>query len=413
MASRRSFISKGLGVAVLGGTLPSFLRTAAFAQPLPALGSSVDPDNVLLVIQMGGGNDGLNTIVPYSDDAYHRVRPVIGIPEQSVIKIDDRIGLNPVMTGLDDLYKDGNVAIVQAVGYPNPNRSHFEATQIWETASPENPVSSGWLGRYLDRTVSPRDAADPSHIFTAVALGDTVPTALIAQHVDVPAIGALNVFAYNAGRDASSKTTAGVLYDGAKPGQSPYLSLLETTARNALHGGDELRAKIADYKPAIAYPKDAFSQQLELAAQIVASRVGTRVIFVSIGSFDTHAGQRAQQDRLLGYLSQGLRAFYTDLAAHGLAQNVLAMTFSEFGRRVQQNASNGTDHGTAMPLFIVGGKVKGGVYGEHPSLTDLDANGDLKHALDFRAAYATVLARWLGHDPSGIIAGTYDTVAFI
>ncbi|MBD5633606.1 MAG: DUF1501 domain-containing protein, partial [Candidatus Eremiobacteraeota bacterium] len=324
MASRRSFISKSLGIAVLGGTIPSFLRTAALAAPLPTFGATIDPGNVLLVIQMGGGNDGLNTVVPYSDDAYHRVRPAIGIPAASVLKIDDRIGLNPALSGLDDLFKEGRVAIVQGVGYPNPNRSHFEATQIWETASPENPVSSGWLGRYLDKTAAPHAGAlDPREIFTAVTLGDTVPTALIAQHVDVPAIGALGTFGYNAGKDASSKTTAGVLYDGAKPGQSPYLALLENTARNALHGGDVLRGKIAGYKPAVEYPKDAFSQQLQLAAQIVGSNVGTRIIFVSIGSFDTHAGQRAQQDRLLGYLSQGLRAFYTDLAAHGLQDDVL------------------------------------------------------------------------------------------
>jgi uncharacterized protein (DUF1501 family) len=414
VASRRSFLSKGLGIAVLGGTIPSFLRTAAFAQPLPALGSSIDPGNVLLVIQMGGGNDGLNTVVPYSDDAYHRVRSVIGIPENGVIKIDGRIGLNPVMTGFDDLFKDGRVAIVQGVGYPNPNRSHFEATQIWETASPENPATNGWLGRYLDATTPQHNgtALDPSKIFGAVTLGDTIPTALIAQHVDVPAIGALNTFGYNTGKDAVSKATAGSLYDGAKPGQSPYLALLEDTARNALHGGDALRAKIAGYKPLVEYPKDAFSQQLELAAQIIGSNLGTRIIFVSIGSFDTHAGQRVQQDKLLGFLSQGLHAFYADLAAHQLQDQVLAMTFSEFGRRVQQNASNGTDHGTAMPLFIIGGKVKGGVYGDHPSLTDLE-NGDLKHAIDFRSVYATVLERWLGHDAAGIIAGNYDTVAFV
>jgi uncharacterized protein (DUF1501 family) len=413
MSSRRSFISKGLGIAVLGGTIPSFLRTAAFAQPLPALGTSIDPGNVLLVIQMGGGNDGLNTVVPYSDDAYHRVRPTIGIAETTVLRIDDRIGLNPAMAGLDDLFKEGRVAIVQGVGYPNPNRSHFEATQIWETASPEGPVTSGWLGRYLDRTVRAEGTTvDPRELFTAVTLGDTVPTALIAQHVDVPAIGALNTFGYNSGKDATSKTTAGVLYDGAKPGQSPYLALLENTARNALHGGDALRAKIAGYKPAIDYPKDAFAQQLQLAAQIACSDVGTRIIFVSIGSFDTHAGQRAQQDRLLGYLSAGLRAFYTDLAAHQMQDKVLAMTFSEFGRRVQQNASNGTDHGTAMPLFVVGGKVKGGVFGDHPSLTDLD-RGDLKFSIDFRSVYATVLERWLGHDTTGIVAGTFDAVAFV
>jgi len=414
MASRRAFISKSLGIAILGGTMPSFLATAANAQTLPALGSTIDPGNVLLVIQMGGGNDGLNTVVPYTDDAYHRVRPTIGIAGNAVLKIDDRIGLNPALGGLDALYKDGRVAIVQGVGYPNPNRSHFEATQIWETASPDRPATSGWLGRYLDRTVAqtPVDASDSARLFPAVSLGDTVPTALISQHVDVPAIGALVNYGLNTGKDTASKQTAGVLYDGARPGQSPYLVMIERTARNAMHGGDVLKAKIASYVPAAEYPRDTFSQQLRLAAQIVGSRVGTRIIFVSIGSFDTHAGQRAQQDRLLGYLGNGLRAFYTDLAAHGLAENVLAMTFSEFGRRVAQNASNGTDHGTAMPLFVVGGKVKGGVYGDHPSLIDLD-HGDLRHATDFRSVYATVLQKWLGRDSTGVLAGSFDTVAFV
>ncbi len=413
MTTRRRFLSRSLGVAVLGGTMPSFFARAANAQALPALGSSVDPANVLVVIQMGGGNDGLNTIVPYSDDAYHRVRPAIGIAEGSVLKIDDRIGLNPVMTGMRELYAEGKLALVQGVGYPDPNRSHFEATQIWETASPERPLSTGWIGRYLDRIVPAGNAGNgDANLFTAVTLGDQVPTAMIAQHVDVPAIGALASFGYNAGKDSASKTTAGVLYDGAKAGQSPYLELVETTARNALRGGDLLKAKIANYKTLATYPTDPFSQQLKTAAEIIGSNTGTRVIFVSIGSFDTHAGQRAQQDRLLGYLSNGLLAFYKDLDAHGLAGNVLAMTFSEFGRRVAQNASNGTDHGTAMPLFILGGKVKGGIYGEHPSLTDLD-HGDLKYATDFRAVYATVLQKWLGRDPSQILNRSFDTVAFV
>ncbi|HMD03115.1 MAG TPA: DUF1501 domain-containing protein, partial [Candidatus Baltobacteraceae bacterium] len=385
MANRRVFISRSLGIAVLGGTMPSFFAREADAQALPALGSTLDPSNVLVVVQMGGGNDGLNTVIPFGDDGYHRVRPTIGIADAVVLKIDDRIGLNPVMTGMSELYKEGHLAIVQGVGYPNPNRSHFEATQIWETASPERPVSTGWLGRYLDKVVPAGAAATQTTtgLFTGVTLGDQVPAAMIAAHVDVPAIGALNTFGYNTGKDAASKQTAGVLYDGAKPGQSPYLELVQNTARNALHGGDALKAKIASYKALAEYPKDPFSQQLALAAQIIGSNVGTRVIFVSIGSFDTHAGQRAQQDRLLGYLSNGLLAFYKDLDAHGVAGNVLAMTFSEFGRRVAQNASNGTDHGTAMPLFVLGGKIKGGVYGEHPSLTDLD-HGDLKFATDFR-----------------------------
>jgi uncharacterized protein (DUF1501 family) len=413
MASRRVFLSQSLGVAVLGGTMPSFFSQAAAADPLPALGSSIDPRNVLVVVQMGGGNDGLNMVVPYSDDAYHRVRPAIAVAEKSVLKIDERVALNPVMGGLNELFKEGRLAIVQGVGYPNPNRSHFEATQIWETASPDRPVATGWLGRYLDRIVPASTAGSSTeNLFTAVTLGDTVPAAMIAQHVDVPAIGALNTFQYNTGKDTASRLTAGRLYDGARPGQSPYLEMIETTARTALRGGDVLKAKIATYKKTVTYPTDPFSQQLALAAQIIGSDVGTRVIFVSIGSFDTHAGQRATQDRLLGYLSSGLLAFQKDLVAHGNADRTLVLTFSEFGRRVSQNASNGTDHGTAMPMFALGAKVKGGVYGAHPSLTDLD-HGDLKYNTDFRSVYATVLEKWLARDPSQIIAGGFGQLAFV
>lgn len=408
MTNRRSFLQKSLGIAVLGGTLPAAFMRVAAAQTLPSLGSTIDPSNVLVVIQMGGGNDGLNTVVPYSDDNYHRARPVIGVAEQSVLKLNDRIGLNPVLAGLNELYAEGHVALVQGVGYQNPNRSHFEATQIWETASPERPVGTGWLGRTLD--VEFPAGTKPPSMFGAVALGDTLPAALVAQHVDVAAIGSLKSYAYNTVKDV--KQQAGVLYDGAKPGGSPYLGLIAETARQAYHGGDVLRAKIAGYSSSVTYPTDAFSNQLKLAAQLIGSDVGTRIIFVSIGSFDTHANQRNQQDRLLKYLGDGLLAFYKDLAAHGNDKRVVAMTFSEFGRRVNQNASNGTDHGTAMPLFIVGGGVKGGVYGDHPSLTDLDA-GDLKFHTDFRSVYATMLERWLGRSSTDILAGTFATLPVV
>jgi uncharacterized protein (DUF1501 family) len=407
VTSRRSFLTHSLGIAVLGGTLPLGLARAAAAQSLPTLGRSVDPRNVLVVVQLAGGNDGLNTVVPWSDDAYHRVRPAIGIAPNAVLKLDDRIGLNPALAGLMELYREGRVALVQGVGYPNPNRSHFEATQIWETASPDRPLPTGWLGRYLDRTFP---AGTKAPAFEAVALGDTLPAALVAQHVDVAAIGALNSFAYNTVKDV--KQSAGTLYDGAKPGQSPYLGLIADTARQAYHGGDVLRAELASYVPKATYPTDGFAAQLKLAAQLIASDTGTRIIFVSLGSFDTHAGQRAQQDRLLGYLGNGLKAFYDDLAAHGLDQRVLTMTFSEFGRRVTQNASNGTDHGTAMPLFVIGGALKGGIYGDHPSLTDLDG-GDLRFHTDFRSVYATVLERWLGREPSDVLGGSYPTLPIV
>ena len=408
--SRKSFVTSALSVAFLGGSGGTALAQIATAAPaLPAFGRSVDPDNVLVVVQLGGGNDGLNTIVPWSDDAYHRVRPAIHVVENQVLKLDGRIGFNPALKGLNELYKQGRVALVQGVGYPNPNRSHFEATQIWETASPDRPQQYGWLGRYLDKRFS---SAAPASAFEAVALGDTLPAALVASHVEVPAIGALNAFAYNTGRDLASKQSAGVLYDGAKAGQSPYLAMIAQTARDAYHGGDVLRGQTAAFTNKATYAPNGFAQQLALAAKLIGSTAGSKIVFVSIGSFDTHAGQRAQQDRLLGYLGDGLLSFYTDLAAHGLDQKVLTMTFSEFGRRVSQNASNGTDHGTAMPLFIIGGGTKGGIYGEHPSLNDLD-HGDLKFATDFRAVYATVLEKWLGRNPADVLTGTYPTLAFV
>jgi uncharacterized protein (DUF1501 family) len=407
---RSSFVSRSLGVAVLGGSMPLGMMQAAFAQPAPVTAASADPANVLVVIQLAGGNDGLNTVIPYSDDVYHRVRPTIAVDPKTVLRVDDRIAFNPALAGLNELFKEGHVALVQGVGYPNPNRSHFEATEIWETASPDRPQQYGWLGRYLDRRY-PAGTKPPSP-FESVALGDTLPAALVSAHVDVPAIGALGAFSYNTGRDLASKQSAGVLYDGAKAGTSPYLAMIAETARDAYHGGDVLRTKIAGYTTSVTYPTDGFSQQLKLAAQLIGSNTGTRIVFVSLGSFDTHAGQRAQQDRLLGYLGNGLKAFYADLEAHGNAKRVLAMTFSEFGRRVTQNASNGTDHGTAMPLFVVGGAVKGGVYGEHPSLTDLD-QGDLKFATDFRSVYATVLQSWLGRNPADVLSGTFASLPIV
>ncbi|MEA2786511.1 MAG: hypothetical protein QOF71_2615 [Candidatus Eremiobacteraeota bacterium] len=408
---RKTFVTSALSVAFLGGNASGVLAQVAASSPLlPSFANGVDPDNVLVVIQMGGGNDGLNTVVPWSDDAYHRVRPAIHVTETQVLKLNERIGFNPALKGLNELYKQGRVALVQGVGYPNPNRSHFEATQIWETASPERPQQYGWLGRYLDRRFA--GAAKPASLFEAVSLGDTLPAALVASHVEVPAIGALNAFAYNTGRDLASKQSAGVLYDGAKAGQSPYLSMIAQTARDAYHGGDVLRKQTAEFTNKATYAPNGFAQQLALAAKLIGSSAGSKIVFVSIGSFDTHAGQRAQQDRLLGYLGDGLLSFYQDLAAHNLDKKVLTMTFSEFGRRVSQNASNGTDHGTAMPLFIVGGGVKGGIYGDHPSLTDLD-HGDLRFSTDFRAVYATVIEKWLGRNPSEVLTGTYPTLAFV
>ena len=227
--------------------MPLAFARAASAQAVPAAGAAADPGNVLVVVQMSGGNDGLNTVIPYSDDAYHRVRPTIGVDPKTVLRINDRIAWNPAPAGFDELYKEGHLALLQAVSYPDANLSHFEATQIWETASPIKPQQYGWLGRYLDRRY-PAGAKPPSP-FESIALGDTLPAALVASHVDVPAIGALGAYNYNTGRDLASKQSAGALYDGAKSGQSPYLAMIADTAREAYHGGDELRSKSPATRP--------------------------------------------------------------------------------------------------------------------------------------------------------------------
>ena len=405
---RTSFLTRTLGAAAAGAAMPGIFTRAAYAETAP---DAADSNNVLVIVQMNGGNDGLNMVVPYSDDAYFKARPAIAVDAKSVLHLNDRIGWNPALAGLNELYKEGRVALLQGVGYPDPNLSHFEATQIWETASPVRPQQYGWLGRYLDRKY-PQGTKPPSP-FETVALGDTLPAALVSSHVDVPAIGALGAFAYNTGRDLASKQSAGMLYDGAKAGQSPYLAMIADTAREAYHGGDSLRASVAGYTTSVVYPTDGFAQQLKLAAQLIGTHTGTKIVFVSIGSFDTHAGQRVQQDRLLGYLGNGLLAFYKDLALHGNDKRVMTMTFSEFGRRVTQNASNGTDHGTAMPVLIAGGSIKGGIYGDHPSLTDLDRGGNLKFGTDFRSVYATVIEKWLGRNSSDILDGTFAPLAFV
>ena len=407
---RTSFLTRSLGAAAVGSALPAVFARAAYAQGSPLLTPGADPGNVLVVIQLNGGNDGLNMVVPYSDDAYLKARPTIAVDPKTVLRLNDRIGWNPALAGLHELYNQGHVALMQGVGYPDPNLSHFEATQIWETASPVRPQQYGWIGRYLDRKY-PQGTKPPS-AFETVALGDTLPAALISSHVDVPAIGALGAFAYNTGRDLASKQSAGMLYDGAKSGQSPYLAMIADTAREAYHGGDTLRASVAGYTTSVVYPTDGFSQQLKLAAQLIGTHTGTKIVFVSIGSFDTHVGQRVQQDRLLGYLGNGLLAFYKDLALHGNDKRVLTMTFSEFGRRVAENASRGTDHGEASPMFVVGGGVRGGLFGEHPSLDALD-NGDAVYTVDFRSVYATILEKWMGRPSRNILAGDFPLVPML
>jgi uncharacterized protein (DUF1501 family) len=404
MIKRKGFLLGAVGGLALASTKNVF---AAALQQAPLTGLPGGDDRVLVIVNLQGGNDGLNCIVPHGSSEYYRYRPQIGIERSKVLQIDGNIGFNPEMTSFKRMYDKGMVALVQGVGYPNPDHSHFRGTQIWQTADPVGFGTTGWLGRYLDAAELPSQ-----NLFNAVAISDVLPEVLIAQKTDVPAISNLATYGLTSDKNGATSAAFGSLAaSNGAPFASPYLSHVTEIVDHARRGSQELPKLIAGYKTEASYPATQLGRSLALAAQVVGSKLGTRVIYVQHGSFDTHQNQRAVQDRLLGEFSNAMSAFYDDLAAHGNDKRVLTMTFSEFGRRVGENASRGTDHGTASPLFVVGANVKGGLYGQAPSMTDLDA-GDLKYTTDFRSVYTTVLQKWFDRPTAGIVAGTFPTIGF-
>jgi len=380
----------------------------AIAQPvLPGNGSAV-AERVLVVVNLQGGNDGLNTIVPHGSPAYYRLRPSLAIAPSDVLAIDREIGFNPKMKSLKSMYDNGLVAVVQGAGYPEPDHSHFRSTEIWQTGVPERIENSGWVGRFLDESKLPE-----SNLFNAVAVSPVLPQVMIARSVDVPAIESLSGYGLESDRNASERSAySSVLRNGRMPFNSPYLATVAEIEDHAQRGSEQLPKLVAGYRTSASYPATGIGRSLALAAQIIGSKLGTRVIYVQHGSFDTHVSQRTPQDRLLGELSDALKAFYDDLAAHGNDKRTLTMTFSEFGRRVAENASRGTDHGEAGPMLLVGGGLKGGVYGQHPAFDRLD-NGDITYTTDFRSVYATVIEKWFGRPTTGIIAGSFPTLSLL
>jgi uncharacterized protein (DUF1501 family) len=390
------------GLVVVGNTQHVFARALA-AAPLPGLpGTS---DRVLVLVNLQGGNDGLNCVVPFGDDRYYQVRPNLAVARGDVLSIDGHVGLNPNMKSFKSLYDAGKVAIVQSVGYPNPDHSHFRSTEIWQTAVPERYEHTGWLGRYLDDADLPKE-----NLFNGVAVAQVLPEVLIANRTDVPAIAQLNGYGLIDDRNAAARNAfTKVVNDDRLPFTSPYLAHVAEIEDHAQKGSQELPKLVAGYKPAGSYPATPLGRSLSLAAQIIGSNVGTRVLYVQHGSFDTHVSQKATQDRLLAQFSDAMKAFYDDLAAHGNDARVLTMTFSEFGRRISENANSGTDHGEASPLFLVGGGVKGGIYGSYPDLSDTNM-GNVRFQTDFRSCYATVLERWLGRPSDKILQGSFPVL---
>src|SRR5262245_41130208 len=394
---RRELLRRGSLLVALGLTAPTWVARAAAAasEPAPAGGRT----KVLVVVQLGGGNDGLNTIVPVGDDDYYRARPTLAIPRAQAVELVDGLAVHPSLAPLKPLFDARRLAVVQGVGYPNPNRSHFRAMDIWQTGAPERRENRGWLGRYLDAQCCGEQPRGP----LATAIGDGTPRAYWNEHVLVPSIPDLEHFQLEAdARDRRGALDAfRMVYDDDEAA-GQYESLIRRVGADALASSEELKRIASAYKPASPYPASAFAKGLQAIAQLVNADLGTRVFYISLGGFDTHAGQKNTHARLLKELGDGLAAFQRDLEGHGQADRVLTMTFSEFGRRVAENGSGGTDHGAAEPMLLLGA-VRGGLIGDHPSLTDLD-QGDLKHGIDFRAVYASVLEGWL-ETPSEAVLG--------
>jgi len=415
-SSRRAFLQQlgTAGIVSLGIAPPAFLSRAARA--VEASATSSTSGRVLVLVQLAGGNDGLNTVIPHGDAEYYKARPGLGIPKGSVLKIDDLLGLHPQMTGFKELYDEGRLAIVQGVGYANPDRSHFRSMDIWHSARPDaDYTKDGWLGRGLDLAAEQNSGA-----LRAMALGtNRLPLALLSTTVNVPSVN--DIAGYHlelgAGSEQNQKLKRrlmGEVADRTGPvgGTNSNLDFLRKTATTAYSSADKLKEIATSYKPAVAYPNNGLGEKLKIVAQIIAGDLGTRVIFVSLDGFDTHAQQAGAHQGLLAELSSAVRAFFQDLKGHKLDDRVILATFSEFGRRVKENGSLGTDHGAASQVFVAGAGVKGGLHGKHPSLTDL-VEGDLQFHTDFRSIYATLLTKVLEWPAETVLGGKFPLVDFV
>jgi uncharacterized protein (DUF1501 family) len=417
--TRRSLIGRGALLVASGFLAPSFITRTAMALdgPSSALGpvalDASKKNRILVVLQLSGGNDGINTLIPFADPKYSELRPSLGFGTDEVLHLTDSVGLNPNLGKLKALYDQGKVAIVQGVGYPNPNRSHFRSMDIWHSARPDTFERSGWLGRYVAACECAQDNSLP-----AISVGDQLNTMFWTDTTLVPAVASIGSFSfltdtkYKNDRTFQMQTLQNIYSQAGN--WSAYEGLIRRGTLQALAGSDELQKVAASYQSPVQYPaNNGLANQLKMVAQVIAGNLGTRLFSVSMGGYDTHANQKPTQDRNLAQLGDALEAFMQDLAHLQQQDNVVIMTFSEFGRRVKQNGSGGTDHGTAEPMFIIGNKVQGGLYGTYPSLSDLDNNGDLKFNADFRSVYAGVLKDVVGADPTPILAGNFDAISVI
>lgn len=418
--SRRQFLNESIGFLSMTVTAPYFICKGAEASMLPknSLISSrpgIPEERIFVVVQLGGGNDGLNTVVPYGDDEYHRKRPNIKIPNPNqnggalVLDENKGIGLNPAFSDFKWLYDEGYASIYQGIGYPNPNRSHFSSMDIWHSGH-TNKKTVGWLGRYFDNQCHGNPEAD-----AAIAIGSEAPLALIGKHVQPVTYEREDLFKW-AGKKLDKSLAKG--YEKINSNDESHMkensvhinssneaNFLLRTSMNAQVTSQNIKKALGP-KPLVSYPASDLASQLRVIASMIRGGLDTRVYYATMGGFDTHANQKGDHARKLKQVGESLKAFQQDINKQGNNKRVLTLVFSEFGRRVAENGSGGTDHGTAAPIFIIGDTIKPGIHGKHPSLKDLD-QGDLKFNMDFRSIYQSILDDWLMCDAKKILGRKY------
>ncbi|MBK7097200.1 MAG: DUF1501 domain-containing protein [Sphingobacteriales bacterium] len=400
LIKRKEFLQVG-SLATASMMFPKFLK-AFEAKAL------VPPGNkVVVVLQMSGGNDGLNTVIPVRNDIYYRLRPSLSIRKGQTAELTDDVSLHPELTSFKALYDEGNLAILNNVGYPNPDRSHFRSMDIWQSAGQSNQYwNTGWVGRYLDAQCSgcahPTQALEVDDVLSLALKGGTNNAIAVKDPKRLFGVSNEKFF-----RDVSKNHRADA-HDDEKPVDYLYKTMAET-----LSSADYIFKQSRLHPSGATYPDTDLGKGLKTIASLIFSDINTKVYYISLGSFDTHVGQDAQQTRLFGQMNDAVKAFTDDLKANGRMNDVLLFTFSEFGRRVAQNASNGTDHGTANNMFLISGGLKRkGILNTLPDLTDLN-EGDLKYKVDFKNVYATVLKNWLNADADLILGGHYDLLDFV
>ncbi|MFQ5706199.1 MAG: DUF1501 domain-containing protein [bacterium] len=417
LLTRREFLRRGVTLAAASVTVPTFLSRTAWAMqnpydaPLVSSKPGIPDDHVLLVVQLSGGNDGVNTVIPYRHDRYYQLRPTLSIAKDSIIRLSYEIGLHPGLVAFKNLIDQGVLSIVQGVGYPNPNRSHFRSMEIWQTGVSDGYETTGWIGRVFDHVCNNAHLEHCSPTL-GISVGNTLNPSLRGENgigvavQDPERLFRMTQLYAHTHRQENAALTSGNTRANAQ------LEFLRRTALNAELSADKIRRSVRQVQNHTDYPKTPFARGLKLIAGMIAGGLDTRVYYISMTGFDTHANQHGQHERLLKMLAEGIAAFQNDLDKLGQAERVVGMTFSEFGRRVAENGSRGTDHGKAAPMFIFGKPVKAGLIGEHPSLDNL-ANGDLQFHTDFRSVYATLLQDWLGVEAEEILGQRFDKLDLV